>query len=167
MRTMEHEVRIEPFSPQDAAAIVAFVQAIQDHERRSVTDLKPGVDIARSYADVLMRNVADRRGVILMARSGGQAIGFLCAWIDEDHDMLLQEDARQHAYVSDVFVVEGWRRRGVAHALLRAAEERMRERGCRRIRVCSKAANVAALKCYEAGGYQPYEVILSKTIDAG
>jgi ribosomal protein S18 acetylase RimI-like enzyme len=40
----------------------------------------------------------------------------------------------------------------------------MRERGCRRIRVCSKAANVEALKCYEAAGYQPYEVIFSKAL---
>ena len=43
----------------------------------------------------------------------------------------------------------------------------MRERGCRRIRVCSKATNVDALKCYEGAGYRPYEVIFSKTIDAG
>jgi ribosomal protein S18 acetylase RimI-like enzyme len=165
MRTIEHEVRIESFAPQDDAAIVTFVEAIQDYERRRVVDLKPGADIGRTYADQLMRNVADRRGFILMARAGEQTIGFLCAWIDEDHDILVREDARQHAYVSDIFVIEGWRRRGVAQALLRAAEDRMRERGCRRIRICSKAANITALKCYQTVGYQPYEIIFSKAIE--
>ena len=161
---MDQEIRIEPFRPQDAAAIVAFVAELQDHEREFVADLKPGADIGQSYADLLLRTAAQRGGVTLMAKAGMQTIGFVCAWVDEEHDVLVREDARQHALISNIFVSASWRRRGVAHALLRAAEDAMRERGCRRIRICSKAANHAAATCYQHAGYRPYEIVFSKRI---
>jgi ribosomal protein S18 acetylase RimI-like enzyme len=163
----QQAVRIEPFQQQDTAALVIFVEAIQDYERLSVPELKPGSEIGSSYTDLLMRTVAERSGLILLAKAGEQTIGFACAWIDEDDDPLLRDNARHHAYVSDIFVTDNWRRKGVARALLQAIENKMHERGCRRIRVCSKAANIAALTCYEAAGYRPYEVIFSKAIDGG
>src|SRR6266550_423633 len=107
-----------------------------------------------------------RNGVMLMATAAEQTVGFVCVWIDEEDDMLLRNEQRQHALVSDIFVSEAWRRRGVARTLLRAAESEMRKRGCRRIRIRSKAANVAALGCYEAAGYRPYEVTFWKPIPA-
>jgi GNAT superfamily N-acetyltransferase len=44
----------------------------------------------------------------------------------------LRDNARHHAYVSDIFVTDNWRRKGVARALLQAIENKMHERGCRR-----------------------------------
>ena len=67
--------------------------------------------------------------------------------------------------MSDIYVAEGWRRRGVGASLLRRIETEMRRRGCRRIRICAKATNRAALACYAAAGYPPYEIIFSKAID--
>ena len=61
-------------------------------------------------------------------------------------------------------MAEAWRRHGIASALLRAIEAAMRERGCRRLRICSKAGNEEALGCYAAYGFRPYEVILTKDI---
>jgi ribosomal protein S18 acetylase RimI-like enzyme len=84
--------------------------------------------------------------------SSGMTIHFCC------------EDARRHAYVSDIFVGEAWRRRGVGRTLLTAIEAEMRRRGCRRIRICSKAANLAAVSCHQSAGYRPYEIIYAKAI---
>jgi hypothetical protein len=67
---MDQEIHIEPFRAQDAAAIVAFVAALQDYEREFVAELKPGADIGQSYADLLLRTAAERGGVTLMARAG-------------------------------------------------------------------------------------------------
>jgi len=163
---LTNEIRIEPYRPQHFAAVVAFVEALQDYERADVPELKPGTEIGQSYADLLMRTVAQRNGVMLMATAAEQTVGFVCVWIDEEDDMLLRNEQRQHALVSDIFVSEAWRRRGVARTLLRAAESEMRKRGCRRIRIRSKAANVAALGCYEAAGFRPYEVTFWKPIPA-
>ena len=99
-----------------------------------------------------------------MACDGKEPIGFACAWVDEDHDMLLDERFRRHARVSDVFVVAPWRRRGIGRLLLRAIEDDMRRRGCRQMRIMAKAGNLAAMKCYEAAGLRPYELTLWKAI---
>lgn len=157
-------VQIVPYQPGDRDTLVAFVEAIQEHERRDVPVLKPGPQIGVPYAELLLVRVGERNGCILLAREDGRAIGFACAWMDEDNDPLLEDAVRQHAYISDIYVEEASRRKGVASALLAAIEGQMRERGCRRIRICTKAANAVAVECYRASGYIPYEIILSKEL---
>jgi ribosomal protein S18 acetylase RimI-like enzyme len=157
-------VRIDPFEPVDVRAIAMFVEAIQDHERVGNRDLRPGADINPSYVEMIVRNVAERQGAILMARTDAETIGFICAWKQQDDDALLREEARAGGYISDLFVVERWRALGVGHLLLEAIEAEMAARGCRRMRVCCKASNAIALRTYERVGFRPCEVTLAKTI---
>jgi len=146
--------------------LIEFVSAIQEFERAHVPELKTGREIGRTYATWLIKNVSCHDGVILMANQDNKKIGLVCAWIDKDEDQLLQEQFSVHAYVSDIFVLEFYRNRGIAHLLLERVEKIMFDRGCARIRVRSKATNLAALKLYEHSGYQPYETIFTKVIRA-
>jgi ribosomal protein S18 acetylase RimI-like enzyme len=160
-------IRIEAFQPSDFAAVVGFVESIQEHERDKIADLKPGAEIGKQYAETLMRLVAERNGCMFMARADARAIGFACAWIERDDDPLVRDDASVHAYISDIFVDRDWRRQGVASLLMDELEALMRSRGCSRIRVCSKAANQLAVACYTARGYRPYEIVFAKRIGNG
>lgn len=157
-------LRIEPYQAADLPLVATFVAAIQEHERAAVPELKPGREIAAVYAEAIVRSVRKKDGVMLMARSGAETVGFVAAWIETDPDPCLEEAERRHAYVSDIYVVETARRHGVGHRLLAALETAMREQGCRRICICAKAANAGAVACCEAAGYRPYEVILSKPL---
>lgn len=157
-------ISIGPFLSGDLAEIRHFVEALQDHERILVPELKPGSEIGAEYCKLLFSNIESKQGLMLVARSDHKAIGFICAWIDEDDDPLLHEDARAHAYVSDIFVSESHRRLGVAGKLLKAIEIEMQKRNCKRIRICTKATNLSALRCYESNGYAAYEIILSKSL---
>jgi ribosomal protein S18 acetylase RimI-like enzyme len=149
----------------DLEALIQFVEAIQEHERAAVPELKPGSEIGPLYAETLIRKVSNQDGCILMAKAGGRSIGFACTWKEVDDDALLREEMRAHAFISDIFVVEDWRRRGVAAGLLAAIEAAMLERGSTQIRVCAKAANSLAIDCYNRAGYQPYEIIFSKPLE--
>jgi ribosomal protein S18 acetylase RimI-like enzyme len=166
MQISETGIVIGLFQPTEFEVIRGFVESIQEYERAKVQELKSGAEIGTDYTETLIDAIADRRrqGIILIAKIDNNAIGFACAWIDEDNDPLLRDDARRHAYVSDIFVADAWRRQGVARLLLQALETAMRQRGCERIRICTKATNLAALSCYEATGYRPYEIILSKPL---
>jgi ribosomal protein S18 acetylase RimI-like enzyme len=156
---------IDIFQPSDLATLIRFVEAIQEHERIEDPDLKSGSEIGSDYAQLLIRTATAQNGCIQMARAETETVGFGCAWVEEDDDPLLRDDARTYGYVSDIFVEGAWRRQGIALQLLDALEMAMRSRGCHRIRICSKAANHFALECYKKAGYKPYEIIFAKRLD--
>jgi GNAT superfamily N-acetyltransferase len=158
-------ITISPFHQSDLAIVIHYVEAIQEFERIHVPELKSGREIGRDYASMLIRRVAESNGSILMARAEIVTVGFGCAWVQSDDDMLLRDDARTHAYVSDIFVEDAWRRRGIALQILSALEMEMHSRGCRRIRICSKATNHVSLECYNKAGYRPYETTFTKDLD--
>jgi ribosomal protein S18 acetylase RimI-like enzyme len=130
-------LRIEPYQPADLPLVATFVAAIQEHERASVSGLKPGAEIAAAYAEMIERSVREKDGVMLMARSGAETVGFAAAWVETDPGPCLEEAERRHAYVSDIYVIEAARRQRVGQRLLAALEAAMRERGCRRLRICA------------------------------
>jgi ribosomal protein S18 acetylase RimI-like enzyme len=158
-------IRIEPYRLADLPLVVTFVAAIQEHESATVPELKPSPEIAAAYTEMIMRNVREKDGVMLMARRATETVGFAAGWAEVDQDPCLEEEARRHAYVSDIYVVEAIRRQRVGHQLLAALEVAMLERGCRRIPICAKATNLGAIACYQSAGYRPYEVVLWKPID--
>jgi ribosomal protein S18 acetylase RimI-like enzyme len=155
---------IEPYRPEYFADLVRFVSAIQEHERVTVPDLKTGDEIGKVYAQHLLAMVKQNNGHILVARNNRVFIGMICAWVTEDDDLLLRDDKRKHAYVSDIFVIEARRRKKIGQALLKEIENVMRQQGCQRMRICSKASNVPAITFYKGNGYIPYETTFSKEI---
>ncbi len=82
-------IRIDPYKTVDFSIITDFVEAIQEHERNQVPELKSGSSIGKAYAESLIEKVNQHNGVILIASSQQQAIGFICGYVDEDDDMLI------------------------------------------------------------------------------
>jgi len=158
-------IKIDPFKPADIIDVTAFVEAIQEHERATVAGLKPGSAIAEAYAHMLVRTAAARGGCVFLAKAGALAVGFVCAWPEEDADPLLEEDVRAHAYISDSYVKEDWRKKGIGARLLAAAESAMQKQGCERVRICVKASNDLAISSYRRAGYRPYEIIFAKAFE--
>lgn len=157
-------IYIQPYTANDFETLQSFVAAIQDHERKHLPELKEGSEVGLPYAQLLLDNVSEKQGLILLARDGSVPVALICGWIAEDDDMLLRDEAQSHAYVSDLFVADSHRRRGLAGQLLRSFEKEMCLRGCRRIRICTKATNIEATQCYAANGFVPYEILLTKAL---
>jgi ribosomal protein S18 acetylase RimI-like enzyme len=63
-----------------------------------------------------------------------------------------------------ISVLEGWRGRGVGHALMAAAEAAARARGARRIVLDMSAANLGALRFYRSLGYAEYGLLLRREL---
>ena len=155
-------VTIGPYRDSDRDAVAAFVVAVFDDEQDPLQ--RPAADFATGYVDAMFRAVVERDGIIVVARVGEEPIGFGCIMTDHNLDPTLIESARARATVDYLFVTRAWRRRGIGRKLLNALEEEMRLRGCSRIRIRHKASNLPARKLYEAAGYLPQELILSKAI---
>ena len=92
---------------------------------------------------------------ILLAREGSDPIGSVMAGFD-GHRGWLYYLATDPARL----------RRGVAHRLVTAAEEWLKDQGCRRIRLMVRNDNEAASHFYEAAGYEMQDVtVWGRTLD--
>jgi GNAT superfamily N-acetyltransferase len=60
----------------------------------------------------------------------------------------------EEGHIRGMAVLPEWHGRGVASELLRAAEEELREKGCRRVTLDTTAPLKRAIKFYERNGYQ-------------
>lgn len=84
----------------------------------------------------------------LIAYNDDQAIGFACLrllpWLCYNV---------MHAELTELFVVETFRRRGVASALVARAEQLAREAGAAELRILTGRDNAAAQAFYQTLGY--------------
>jgi len=156
---MTSGVRMRHARPDDRPALVRFMAALQDNERGIEPDvLLPGAEMADSHVAHLLDIVARHDGVTLIAEdeATGEALGFLIAYVEEDHGTYLVQEARSVGRVTDLFVVPAARRRGLAHGLIRAAEEHFRALGIQYMQIGVLAGNVGAQAVYTGAGYRDW-----------
>ena len=69
-----------------------------------------------------------------------------------------------YAELTELYVEEGYRRKGAAQALVSLAEALARQAGAEEMLILTDFTNHAALTLYRKSGYRRYEVALNKTL---
>ncbi|WP_369198310.1 GNAT family N-acetyltransferase [Streptomyces djakartensis] len=128
------DLRIRAATPDDLDSVLAFWKVAA--EGTSISDDRDGVE----------RLLARDPGALLLAETGGDTAGTVIAGFD---------GWRCHLY--RLAVHPGHRRRGVARALLAAAEERFTALGGRRADAMVLTGNESAHRAWEAAGYAAEE----------
>jgi len=155
---------IERYTTPDLPMIESFIAALHDAERQLIPILSPGAELAAAEVRRMLDEISDDKGLALVAKSEGLAIGFGCVLFDDYRDPSYCEAHRRRAYLSYLYVAAPCRRRGIARALLAYMETEAIRRGCSRFVTRFKTVNTAARCCYEAAGFQPDQSIVSKPI---
>ena len=116
-----------------------------------------------AVADFLRRRLADPDREVLVAEADGAVVGTVDVTLAEDPDpgSIIRPVPTVDIGIS---VLEGWRDRGVGHALMAAAEASAVARGARRIILDMSAANVGALRFYRSLGYAEYGLLLRREL---
>lgn len=160
---MSPQAVIRQFEPRDTDAVRRCVAALQTYERTLEADrVEATPAFAASYLDRILAASHERDGEILVAEVEGAVVGFVCYWM-----MTIQNPITTVtgcAYVADLAVLEAYRRRGIGRALLRAAEVGAARHGATTIRIEVLAANHPARDLYDAEGFRPYEMLLTKPL---
>lgn len=105
----------------------------------------PGIAYSRQE---MAGYIATRSSRTWVAEEDGTVIGFLIAKV-----------RGQEGHIITVDVVRGWRRRGIATALMAAAEEWARNRGAALVSLETAENNLPAQRFYRARGYEKVDEI--------
>jgi ribosomal protein S18 acetylase RimI-like enzyme len=115
---------------------------------------QPYVDVDR---DEELREVEEivRDHLALLAERDSEIVGFLLARLK----------GRRHGFVSDLYVVPGERRGGVAAGLLAEAVSRLAEQGAEAVELDVQAKNHVARAVYERWGFREVELTLAAGVE--
>jgi ribosomal protein S18 acetylase RimI-like enzyme len=129
--------------PGDVEAVAALIAAF----RRWWGKDEPTLDQIRQTVGVL---IEDPNTEFLLAAPGDAAPA---AGVCQLRYRLSVWTGADDCWLEDLYVDDGARGTGLGRALVEAALERARERGCRRIELDVNEQNTAALAFYEALGF--------------
>lgn len=129
----------------------AFIDLLNHYARDPMGGGKPLGDEVREH---LTERLAARSDCVsLLAFVDGQAVGLLNAF-----EGFSTFAAQPLLNIHDIVVQAGWRGRGLSRALLAAAEELARLRGCCKLTLEVLSGNALARKAYAACGFAAYEL---------
>src|SRR2546423_120470 len=97
-------LQIEPYQAADLPIIQAFIGALHDAERELMPILSPGAELASSGVSQMLHDISDDKGLALLAKWDGTAIGFGCVLFDDYRDPSYCEAERCRAYLSYLYV---------------------------------------------------------------
>ena len=155
------DARIREYCESDAPAVCACIVALQDHEREIDPRLRPGASMAADYLTQMRERCRDFAGRIFILDCAGMVAGFITVLARLPfHE--LDDPPGEFALVSDLVVLEPFRRRGFGRALLDAAERHARELGAAELRIGVLTANRTAKQLYARAGFDSHAEVLTK-----
>ncbi len=148
-------VSVRHATAADRPALVALMAGLNAFEHGLRPDRDTSWEAAEAHLDYLLGLVERFGGFTLIAELDDTPVGFLLALIEEEEGAYVVPEHRRHGIISDMFVDEAARGKGVAKAMLRETDHRFRTVGIDRIQVTALTANEAADASYRAAGYKP------------
>jgi len=158
-------VTVRDARPSDRDLIVDFLLALNIHEYAMRTDR----DTTRTGADAHLRSLEEdirySRGFILVGEIADEPAGFLVGIEEIEPGQFVVEDQRGFGCITDIYVAESERGKGVSRAMIDEACGRFREMGLKRVLVTGLASNPNATGTYPALGFQPLYNTYEKRLD--
>ena len=154
------EITIRAFTPDDRAAVIELLLALQRFERAFAPDhAAPTPEFGAWYVDGLLEHVDEHDGTVLVAVHDDAPCGFIAGFDEED-----AEARSRYFYIAELSVAEAMRGHGVGTRLISAIEEVARERGYNSIGIGVLARNTRVKELYDRLGYRDYAVRLRKKL---
>lgn len=146
---MNTEVSIFPAAIEDAPAIARLNLLFNE---------------ATDPAEAIAARMSDPNCVetVILAKVADKAVGF--ALVRVVPSVLY---STPHAELTELYVMEKFRQRGIASDLVTFAEQIAVQKGARSILVQTGDDNLSALALYKKLGYEEYDLVLKKRIASG
>lgn len=137
---------------------------LQDSERGFDHRLRPGESMVDEYLAQMHVHCHNHAGAIFLAERRGEIVGLVMVLARVPFEAL-DDPPGHYALVAELVVREGFRRMGIARALLDAAERHARDAGASELRINVLSQNAPARTRYLDEGFTPYKETLAKPLD--
>lgn len=161
-------VKVRPYRPGDSRFLQSSMAEAQDYYVRIDPYHRlwqtPGLPIR--YANGLLSLIRRRHGFLLVAEVDGRPAGLIAVETVLARRSLAPEShrGRRRAEVLELYVNNGFRRRGIGRALMSEAERRLRILGFNGVQLEVFAPNRPALEFYRKLRYQIRDLRLFKPL---
>ncbi|MET3847023.1 GNAT family N-acetyltransferase [Paenibacillus sp. OAE614] len=146
MKRINTDIRVRLASVSDAEELSRLNQAFNGGDKRPPHQI--------------MESLKINNELIAVAEMWSRVVGFGCA--QSFHSFCYEEPQGE---ITELYVEEAARRRGIAGAIISCLEENLRKRGVKSVKVLTGKRNDAAIKTYEHCNYiKDDELMLTKTI---
>lgn len=106
---------------------------------------------------------ADKSGISLCAEQNGKILGLACAYMREIPGDAVQLPCTK-AFVDELAVLPQARGQGIGTALLKATEEKARQRGASALELMVWSFNKSAMRFYESAGMTVRSLVMEKKL---
>ncbi len=153
---MSRDVSVRAATLDDLDAIVELRMALLREYGGHPFYARLRPDAIERAHDLYRAQLTAPHETIFVALRGGRAIGLLRCVDTRTSPMLLPD---RYCYVSSVYVMPAERRRGVLHALMRAAEDWCDTRGLTEMRLHNSSSSAEAQGAWSALGFEVVEEV--------
>ena len=136
---------------------------LQDFERQLDPRMPSGESIADNYLEDMFMQCRQFAGIVFICELDGKLVGYVTIhtqYMSEDID----DGPRKFAFISDVFVDERFRGRGIGRALMDHAQTHARENDVSEIMIGVLASNKQAKSLYLSMGFEEFAIKLEKKL---
>ena len=164
-RGMSDQYQIRKYRADDASAVRECIVALQDYERQIDPRLRPGTFMAPEYLNQMHTRCRDFGGCIFILECANAVAGFVTV-LTRVPFQELDDPPGDFALITDLIVLERFRRRGFGRALMEAAERYACEQGVSELRIGVLSGNKAAKELYARVGFSGHLEILTKRFES-
>lgn len=133
----------------------------KEDEFRLSPNLRPPSETQEHYARYLRQHLVGENSVAFVAEDSGRLMAMVQARI---YQAIAVMNVAQTGYISNLYVLEAWRRRGIGSELVERAVEWLRGRGVPVVSLEIHVANRAAIELYRKSGFADYTVKMSRRL---
>ncbi len=159
---MAEEVRIRAARVKDMAVLTRlWRELIGFHEALGGQDFRLAPGAEATWRKYLRSHIGKKDRLCLVADLNAAAVGFLLGGIEKRPPLFMERD---YGHLSDVYVQEPHRGKGVGKALVTEAQKWFEARRIGRVRLNTDARNTLGADFWKKMGWQTTVLIMDKLI---
>jgi ribosomal protein S18 acetylase RimI-like enzyme len=153
---------IREYKPEDKEAVEKLIFQFHGSEKVFTPHFWVNEDISKPYLDYFVKKIEEGKGKIFIAENEGVVIGYMGVRLEEDDSP--RTAIKKNGYISNIVILQEYQGKGFGEALLRKAEEFVKESGAEYISLDVQVGN-RAIDFYHKHGYQERSIWMDKELN--